>query len=97
MKRILSILILIGILVLPVTVLAGAAGIVTIINNVVDSFTLIAAAVVALMFVLAGFYFLTSGGNSSTLQKAKDTALWAIIGAVVLGAATAIQTMVTSW
>ncbi len=45
-------------------------------------FTIIGVLAV-LMFVIAGIYFVISAGNPEKIQKAKDIAKWAVIGAII--------------
>ena len=54
-----------------------------------------AGIVCVIMIVIAGFMYVTSAGNSSTVQKAKNAILGAIIGLVVTIGAFAITAFVT--
>jgi len=46
------------------------------------------------MLIIAGIYFLISAGEPQKLQKAKDFAVWAIIGIVVALTASAIVALI---
>lgn len=54
-----------------------------------------AGIVCVIMIVIAGFMYVTSAGNSSTVQKAKNAILGAIIGLIVTIGAFAITAFVT--
>ncbi len=45
---------------------------------------LLAIAVVPLMAIIAGFMFMTAGGDSTKINKAKDLLLWLVIGVVIV-------------
>jgi len=93
MKKFLVSLILLSGLVLPMVVVLGAApsaggtapevdplkALETITNYVF--YFLIMAAVIAL--IIAGFDFVTAGGEATKVQKAHDFVLYAIIGIIV--------------
>lgn len=81
MKKILSILILIGILVLPVTALAGELD--DIVWGIADAIELIFFGLVVVMFIYAGIMFLTAAGNPEKLAKAKQAIFWGVIGTIV--------------
>ncbi|MDI6883114.1 MAG: pilin [Patescibacteria group bacterium] len=51
-----------------------------IIEKITDWLFDIAMVVAPLMIVIAGFMFLTSGGDPNKAKKAKDLIFWAIIG-----------------
>lgn len=61
---------------------------------------IIAAPIVAVMIIYAGYLFATARGNETQIKKAKDTLLYVVIGAlIILGAkiiAEAIQGTVNS-
>ncbi len=42
------------------------------------------AGLVVLMAVVAGFFFITSAGDTEKLRKAKDILIWTMIGAAVI-------------
>jgi hypothetical protein len=54
----------------------------------------IAGSLFLFLMVYGGILILTSAGKQETVKKGKDVITWAIIGAVILGAAYAITTLV---
>ncbi len=50
----------------------------------------IALAVVPIMFIIAGLFFITAAGDPEKIKKAKDMVLWTIIGFMVILMATGI-------
>jgi len=69
----------------PLTVLAKALGV----------FYFVAGAVAVIMIIIAGFHFVTGGGNPSTITKAKNTILYSVIGLMVIIVAFAITNFIT--
>ncbi len=66
----------------------------TAVHNIVNTLIL-AAGILAVVFVLVGaFQYVVSGGNPEATRKAKDTILFALIGAVVAMVAYAIVNFV---
>lgn len=53
-------------------------------TKVINYFLGLVGLVAVLMFVIAGFQYLTSGGNEQTIEKAKHTLLYAVIGIVIV-------------
>ncbi len=64
---------------------------VTLLNNVVMP---VAAVLVVMYIVYAGFTFVTAQGNEKKIGEAKQRLLWALIGAGILLGATAISQVV---
>lgn len=60
------------------------------INNVVKAILGIVGALALFMFVYGGMLWMTSGGNSSRIEKGKDTLIWATIGLFIIFASYAI-------
>jgi len=54
-----------------------------IIKNGVNLMLYVLSAVAVIMIIYAGILFTTSGDNSATLTKAKDTILYSVVGLVV--------------
>ncbi len=68
---------------------------VTFVNKIIDDLVLPIGAVIAVLMVMyAGFLFVTAGGNSSKIDKAKEALLYAVIGAAVLLGAKLISTAI---
>ena len=60
--------------------LFGPSGIITIVINI---FTGVVAVVAVIMIVIAGFMYVTSGGDPQKTNTAKDTILFAIVGLAI--------------
>ena len=54
----------------------------------------IAGSLFLFLMVYGGILILTSAGKQESVKKGKDVITWAIIGAIILGAAYAITTLV---
>lgn len=57
--------------------------IVKLIIRIIDFATQIIGSIAIILFIVSGFIYILSTGNQQTLDKAKDIALYAIIGLVV--------------
>jgi hypothetical protein len=53
-------------------------------HNVINVVLFACGAAAVLVIVLAGFMFVTSGGDASAIAKAKSAILYAVIGIVVV-------------
>lgn len=53
-------------------------------SNLVVSIVQLAAVALFLVFIIAGFQFITAGGNPKQLELARNTLTYAIIGVVVI-------------
>jgi hypothetical protein len=72
------------------------AGITTAINNVLVIARNISIAVCAAMFLVAGYQFLTSGGNPKGQETAKSTAYGATIGIAIIFASSVIANAIAN-
>jgi energy-converting hydrogenase Eha subunit B len=54
------------------------------ITTIVNILSGLVGAVAVIMIIYAGFRFVTSGGNSETVGKAKNTIIYAIIGLLIV-------------
>jgi hypothetical protein len=63
---------------------SGITDLPTFINVIISFVLLIAIPIIVLAVIYAGFLFVTSGGNSEKLKKAKTTLLYTLIGAALL-------------
>ncbi|MDP2641493.1 MAG: pilin [Candidatus Yanofskybacteria bacterium] len=54
------------------------------IDNILGFIFMIASALVPLMVVLAGFLFVTGGGNPDKIKQAKNILLWTVIGFTII-------------
>jgi cytochrome bd-type quinol oxidase subunit 2 len=59
----------------------------TIVTTIINIFSLVVGIVSVIMIILGGFRYITSGGDSSNVQSAKNTIIYAIIGLVVVALA----------
>jgi hypothetical protein len=53
-------------------------------GNGLDIVYFIAGIVAVIVIIIAGFSYVTSGGQSANVTKAKDTILYAVVGLVVI-------------
>ncbi len=100
MKRILSALFLLA---LPVaasavsTTIPGTyadwAGVMTVVKT---ALWLIFGAVALVMFVIAGFEFITAAGDVEKLGKAKTAVIWGVVGIIVAVLAYSILSVIES-
>lgn len=65
-----------------------------VVKTIVNTLLFILGAISVLVIIIAGIMYTTSGGNSNTVTKAKDTLLYAVIGLVVAVLAYAIVNFV---
>lgn len=61
-----------------------------IIKNVINLLSMLVGVVAVIMFIVGGFRYITSAGDSSKVSSAKNTLVYAIIGLVVVALAQAI-------
>lgn len=59
-------------------------------NNVIDTLFVVVGAVAVIILIIGGIRYITSTGDSTRIQKAKDTILYAVIGLIVVILARAI-------
>jgi hypothetical protein len=63
----------------------------TFLNALLDLIIIIATPIIVVMIVLAGFKFVTAGGNQEQLKSAKKTIVWTLVGALIILGAKAIS------
>lgn len=61
----------------------GPSSFPSMINGIVSLFAGLVGGVATIMFVLAGIFYVTSGGQAGQIQKAKTTLFYAIGGIVI--------------
>ncbi len=66
------------------------------IGNIISIFLILASVVAVIYIIIGGFKYVSSVGNPETIQQAKSTLLWAIIGLVICLAAVLIVRFVWS-
>lgn len=72
----------------------GEAAVNNVIKAVVDTLSVVVGIVAVIMIVIGGFKYITSSGDSSNIQSAKNTILYAIVGLVIVALAQAIVAFV---
>ena len=65
-----------------------------IIDNIIDFIFNIAIVLAPLTTVVAGFLFVTAGGNSEQISKAKAMIVWSIVGFLIILLAKGIMTVI---
>jgi hypothetical protein len=56
----------------------------TIINTVIDIFSIIVGAVSVIMIIFGGLRYITSAGDSANVTAARNTILYAVVGLVIV-------------
>ena len=67
-----------------------------IIDNIINSIFNVAIVLVPLMIVIAGFLFVTAGGNLEQTKRAKDIIVWTIVGFFIVLLAKGVMGMIQS-
>ena len=62
----------------------------TLIATIVNIFSVIVGIVAVIMIIMGGFKYITSNGDSNSIQSAKNTILYAIVGIVIAAFAQVI-------
>ncbi|MBX4200788.1 hypothetical protein KW786_01525 [Candidatus Parcubacteria bacterium] len=111
-KKILFSVILTTALALPLVALAGAApapflgnpfpttlniNIFNVLGTLLYMVWVVTAAAVAILFILAGFKFLTSQGDPTKISEARRAVLWGLAGVAVIVMSFSIITLVRSF
>jgi len=94
MKRIISILVLTGVLIVPLIGIAApppktapTIDTMDLLDRITNWLFAILLIVAALCIIIAGFLFVTAAGDANQTQKARDFILYALIGVLVAFAA----------
>jgi hypothetical protein len=69
---------------------SGGVNLTNVIRNVINVFSWIIGVVAVIMIMVAGFKYITSGGDSGNITSAKNTIIYAIIGLVVVALSQSI-------
>ncbi len=56
----------------------------TVINAVINILSWVVGIISVIMIIVGGFKYVTSGGDSSNVQSAKNTVIYALIGVVIV-------------
>ncbi len=67
-----------------------------ILDNVIDFIFNIAVVLVPLMIIIAGFLFVTAGGNAEQINKAKTMIIWTAIGFLIILLSKGIMGIITN-
>ncbi len=81
----------------PGEVLTDMSAVEGFLNTIIRWMWVIAAFVVVIFFLYAGFLFVTAGGNDDQVNKAKDVVKWSLIGVVVMILAGSVMTVMQSF
>lgn len=68
----------------------GTTGINELIRTVINILTIIVGVIAVIMIIVGGLQYITSGGSSEKVSKAKNTILYAIIGLIIVALAQII-------
>lgn len=61
-----------------------------ILNTIIDIISIIVGIAAVIMIIVAGFRFVTSGGDSGQITSAKNTLIYAIVGLIIVAFAQII-------
>ncbi len=65
-------------------------------ETVVNIMSVVVAIIAVIMIIIAGFRYVTSGGDSGSVSGAKDTVIYAIVGLIIVALAQLIVRFVVS-
>lgn len=65
-----------------------------VITTIIDIFSVVVGVVAVIMIIVAGFKYITSGGDSSKVSSAKTTLIYALVGLVIVALAQFIANFV---
>jgi lysylphosphatidylglycerol synthetase-like protein (DUF2156 family) len=77
-------------------IVSSANGVISIIGGLTNFLWAIFAAVTVIFFIIAGFAFVTSGGDPTKFEKAKKMTLYGVIGVIVALLAGGMVELITS-
>lgn len=63
---------------------SGTGSITSIVQTIVNIFSIIIGAVAVIMIIYGGFRYITSGGDSNGVTAAKNTILYAVVGLIIV-------------
>lgn len=81
----------------PGEVLTDMSAVEGFLNTIVRWMWMIAAFIVVIFFLYAGFLFVTAGGNDDQVNKAKGVVKWALVGVVVMILAGSVMSVMQSF
>lgn len=69
-------------IILPGSAPAGALNLTTIFTAILNLLWVIFIGLAVIMFLVAGFQFVTAQGEPSELKKARDSMIWGVVGII---------------
>lgn len=66
---------------------AASTKVSSLVNNIVNLISVIVGIAAVIMIIIAGFKYITSGGDSNKVASAKSTLIYAIVGLVIVSLA----------
>lgn len=99
MKKIIALMIL-GAILTPVVGLAQGTlpeAITQVFTNIKEGLIALLAVVAAIAIIVAGYLFLTAGGDPNKVKMAQQAVLFALVGVMVALLAETLVTMVQGW
>ena len=80
----------------PIDNLPGDTDLASLLTKIINYFLGLVGLIAVLMLIIGGIRYVTSGGNEQTVEKAKSTILYAIIGIVIVVLSYAIVFTITN-
>ena len=74
----------------------GGSDVNGVLKTIINLFTAIVGVIAVIMVIIAGFKYITSGGDSAKLTSAKGTLVYALVGIAIVALAQAIVRFVLS-
>lgn len=65
-----------------------------VVSALVNFVLLVSIPLTAILFIIAGFYYLTAGANPENVKKAKNLIVWTIIGLAIILVSGGISTLI---
>ncbi len=81
----------------PGEILTDMSAVEGLLNTIIRWMWVVAAFIVVIFFLYAGFLFVTAGGNDDQVNKAKGIVKWALIGVVVMILAGSVMGVMQSF
>lgn len=68
----------------------GGKGLNDVVGNIINILSVVIGFAAVVMIMLAGFKYITSGGDASGVKSAKDSLIYAIVGLIIVALAQTI-------
>jgi amino acid transporter len=72
------------------TDLSNGIGVDNLIHNAINAFSIVVGVIAVIMIIVGGVKYITSSGDSNSVNSAKNTILYALVGLVVVALAQVI-------